>query len=53
MKNLQDYNSYNESLFSEISRLNPKRYKNDIKVSELFEEMKEDFLKYDKNLKKV
>lgn len=53
MKHLQNYQKYNESLFGEISRLNPKRYKNDVKMNKLFDEIYDDFVLYGKNLKKV
>jgi hypothetical protein len=49
MKNLKTY----ESLYGEISRLNPKRYKNDKKAYNLFSEIVEDFKKYDNDLKKI
>jgi hypothetical protein len=45
--------SYNESIYGELSRLNPTRYKNDQKFAELFEEMKEDFEKNGRDLRKV
>lgn len=45
--------NYNESLYGELSRLNPNRMKNDEKLYDLFEEIKEDFEKYGRDLKKV
>lgn len=45
--------TYNESIYGELSRLNPKRYKNDQKLAELFEEMKEDFEANGRDLRKV
>ena len=45
--------SYNESLYGEISRLNPNRLSNDEYAYDVFDEMKEDFEKYDRDLKKV
>jgi hypothetical protein len=53
MNNLKNYTQYNESILGEFSRLNPKRYKNDVKAATLFEEMQEDFEKYGRNLRKV
>jgi len=54
MKYLKNFKEINEeSLYGELSRLNPKRYKNDVKVSSLFEEIKQDFIKNGKDLRKV
>ena len=65
IKKFNEYNDYmNESLFGNISRLQPGsrpetknkllgRMDDDNYASEIFEEMKSDFIKYDKDLHKV
>lgn len=58
MKNLKDFEKYNndktnESLYGQLSRLSPKRYKNDVKASTLIDDMIEDFEQNGKNLRKV
>jgi len=45
--------NYNESLYGEISRLNPKRYENDAKANNIFYDIIEDFKMYNMDLKKV
>jgi hypothetical protein len=53
MNKLNNLNKLNESLYGELSRLNPVRYKNDVKAANLFDEIKKDFIKNNKDLRKV
>ncbi len=54
IKSYKDYNSLNESLWGIFRRLiDPKRKNDDQKALDIFEMMKEDFLKSNKNLYKV
>lgn len=50
MKNINTYEQFNENI---LSRLSPKKWKNDIKATLLFDEIKADFEKYDRDLRKV
>ena len=54
MKHLKKYDPFvNESIFGDISRLNPERKKNDEKAEELIDEIIKDFEENNKDLKKV
>jgi hypothetical protein len=53
MKYLKNFNRYNESILGDIQRLNPRRRESDKKGKILFSDIKEDYLKNDKDLRKV
>lgn len=55
MKKIRRFRDFktNEGVLDNIARLNPERYENDKKFSNLIDDIKEDFEKYDKDLRKV
>jgi hypothetical protein len=55
MKNIKRFNNFklDEGIFDDISRLNPERKANDIKFSELTQDIIEDFEANNKDLRKV
>lgn len=54
MKHIKSYDQLtNESIFGDIGRMNPKRYDNDKRFLKLYQEIIDDFNKYNQDLRKV
>lgn len=53
MKNIKTFKQHNESILGDIQRLNPERRKNDQKGKDLFNDIKEDYLENEEDLRKV